>query len=81
MRPSKVNEVKTIAAVAEGYSLLTLAAFHSTLNVMKEFIGDEEISGISPEDLLGFINYLVTENNPERRNNPVILNLSHLLKQ
>jgi integrase/recombinase XerD len=70
MQFSKAIEGYIIAALAEGYSSLTLAAYRSALNTMKEFIGDKEVSEITTEDLRGFMNYLVTDYRPERRNNP-----------
>jgi integrase/recombinase XerD len=70
MQLSKAVEGYIIAALAEGYSQLTLAAYRSALNTMQEFIGDKEVSDITTEDLRGFMNYLVTDYSPERRNNP-----------
>jgi integrase/recombinase XerD len=70
MQLSKAIEGYIIAALAEGYSQLTLNAYRSALVTMKEFLGDKEVADITIEDLRGFMNYLVTDYTPERRNNP-----------
>jgi integrase/recombinase XerD len=70
MQFSKAIEGYIIASLAEGYSQLTLNAYRSALSTMKEYIGDKEVDEITTEDLRAFMNYLVTDYVPERRNNP-----------
>ena len=70
MQLSKAIEGYIIAALAEGYSQLTLNAYRSALSTMLEYLGDKDVADITKEDLRGFMNYLVTDYTPERRNNP-----------
>jgi integrase/recombinase XerD len=70
MQFSKAIEGYIIAALSEGYSQLTLTTYRSALNTMVEYLGDKELADITIEDLRSFMNYLVTEYIPERRNNP-----------
>ena len=70
MQFSKAIDEYIIAALAEGYSQLTLNAYRSVLNFMQEYISDKEVDEITTEDLRAFLNYLVTDYSPVRRNNP-----------
>lgn len=70
MQFSKAIEGYVIASLAEGYSQLTLNAYRSALNTMQEYLGDKEVDEITTGDLRAFMNYLVTDYVPERRNNP-----------
>jgi integrase/recombinase XerD len=70
MQFSKAIDGYIIAALSEGYSQLTLTTYKSALNTMVEYLGDKELADITTEDLRGFMNYLVTDYTPERRNNP-----------
>jgi site-specific recombinase XerD len=70
MQLSKSIEGYIIAALAEGYSPLTLTAYRSALNTLAGFIGDKEVSDITTEDLRVFMNYLVTDYTPERHKTP-----------
>jgi integrase/recombinase XerD len=70
MQLTKAIEGYTIAALAEGYSQLTLTTYRSALGTMIEYLGDIEVKSITTDDLRAFMNYLVTKYVPERRNNP-----------
>lgn len=70
MQVSKAIEGCIIAALAEGYSQLTLNAYRSALITMEKYIGGKEVFDITIEDLRSFMNYLVADYTPERRNNP-----------
>jgi len=70
MQMSKAIEGYILASMADGYSQLTLNAYRSALNTMQEFIGDKDVTAITTDDLRAFMNYLVTDYIPVRRNNP-----------
>jgi integrase/recombinase XerD len=70
MQLSKALEGYKIAALAEGYSQLTLITYQSALGTLIEYLGDKDIQLITSDDLHGFMSYLVTDYIPERRNNP-----------
>lgn len=67
---TKALEGYIIAALADGYSPLTLNAYRSAIGTMIEFLGDKEVQYITTDDLRSFMNFLVTDYQPERRNNP-----------
>jgi len=67
---TKALEGYIIAALADGYSPLTLNAYRSAIGTMIEFLGDKEVQYITTDDLRSFMNFLVTDYLPERRNNP-----------
>jgi integrase/recombinase XerD len=70
MQLSKAIDGYLVAALADGYSQLTLSTYRSALRTMLEFLGDKELSSITTDELRGFMTYLVTTYTPERRNNP-----------
>lgn len=61
MQLSKAIEGYTIAALAEGYSQLTLTTYRSALSTIIEYLGDKEVKPITTDDLRAFMNYLVTK--------------------
>jgi len=69
MQLSQAFEGYKIASLADGYSQLTLTTYLSALGTMLEYLGDKEVSAITTENLRSFMNYLLTEYKPERRNN------------
>lgn len=70
MQLSTALEGYVFAALADGYSQLTITAYRSAIGTMIEYLGDKEIDVVSTDDLRGFMNYLQTTYVPERRNNP-----------
>ncbi|RPI31499.1 MAG: hypothetical protein EHM70_11415, partial [Chloroflexota bacterium] len=70
MKLSQATEGYIISALGDGYSQLTLAAYRSALGTMREFLGDKEVKDITTADLRSFMNFLVTQYKPVRRNRP-----------
>jgi integrase/recombinase XerD len=70
MHISRALEGYKISLLAAGYSPLTITPYISVLNTLIEYLGDKEIQSITSTDLHAFMSYLVTDYNPERRNNP-----------
>ncbi len=65
MQLSKAMKGYRIAALAEGYSPLTLITYQPALGTLIEYLGDKDIQSVTSDDLHGFMSFLVTDYIPE----------------
>lgn len=67
MKMSQAIEGFKISALSDGYALVTIKGYLSSLGTLKEFLGDPEVSDITYDDLKQFMLYLRTDYKPERK--------------